>query len=103
MKTVTAEQPTLSTAEAIGRRIVPKSISFTAELLVQLRQVTMRFEKVRRVLQRFLIRQDRCAFLLSIFKHDPEIEMCESQLWLKLQGPPVTAFSFGEIAEVVMQ
>ena len=103
MKTVTAEPHTLSTAEAIGRRIVPKGIPFSAELLVQLRQITMRFEKIRLVLQCLLISRDRCAFLLSIFKHDPEIEMCESQLWLKLQGPPVTAFGFGEMAEVVMQ
>ena len=56
-------------AQAIRGGIVSKRIALAAELFIQLRQITVRFEKCRRVFQRFLIRQNRCAFLLAVLEN----------------------------------
>jgi len=92
-----------SPAQTIGRGIVPKSISLAAELFIELCQVTVRLEKIRRMLERLLIGRDGRALLLSILEHDAEVEMRERQLRVKFQGAPVTSFRIGQVAEIVMQ
>ena len=92
-----------SAAQPIGRGIVAKRVSFAAELFVQLRQITMRLQKIGSMFESFLIRRDGGTLLLSILKNDAKVEMCERQFRLVLQCMSVTDFRVGQVAKVVMQ
>ena len=80
-----------------------EGVPFAAELFVQLSQVAVGFKEIGGMFDRFLVRRQGGAFLLTVLQDYAEIKVTESEVGLMLHRPTIAFLRLCKAAEVVMQ